>query len=178
MVSIWRVIVVAAGLSILALAGFAFREHRALRDVRQKLEAREALLPDQAAVMTIEAFQFTNLWFAVEAQNWPMAQFFLNEARKDLRWAVRVRPVRRNAQGRDIDIAAIAESVDNTLLAALKDAIVAKDRARAETAYKQALTGCQACHQASDRGFLRPRIPTAPAATIMSFDSSASPTLE
>src|ERR1700737_2484842 len=88
-----------------------------------QLEARvkhlEGLVPSQPTVMTHVAYHFTNLWFAGERRNWPLAEYYLGEVRSNLKWAVRVRPVRPGPSG-DVNVAGIAEAVDNTELTELK----------------------------------------------------------
>jgi len=43
---------------------------------------------------------FTNLWFAGDHANWPLAQFCLDETKSHLRWAVRIIPKRKDAEKR------------------------------------------------------------------------------
>ena len=93
-----------------------------------------ALVPNQPTVMTHVAYHFTNLWFAAQRGNWPLAGYYLGEVRSNLKWAARIRPVRETPAG-EVDVAGIAEAVDNTELAALAAAVEAKERpgfARAE----------------------------------------------
>ena len=44
------------------------------------------------------AYNFNNLWFAAHAENWPLAQFYANETRVRLRWALRITPVPASAR--------------------------------------------------------------------------------
>src|SRR5262245_15514191 len=60
---------------------------------------------DQAHVMTSVGYHFSNLWFAGQKKNWPLAEFYLSETRSHLRWAVRVKPVRKDAENRDFKLA-------------------------------------------------------------------------
>jgi mono/diheme cytochrome c family protein len=129
--------------------------------------------PDQAKEMTYEAYHFTNLWFAIDAENWPLAGFYLNEARKNLRSAMRIMPTRKDKNGAEVNVSAIAESLQTGPMKDLDTAIEAKDKAGAVKAYKDTLTGCHGCHEAAGKGFLRPRIPTAPQVTILSFAPNA-----
>ena len=63
--------------------------------LKAELEALKALVPSQSHAMMDVDYHFSNLWFAVVNENWPLASFYLNETRSHLRWAVRIRPVRR-----------------------------------------------------------------------------------
>ena len=71
---------------------------------------------------------FTNLWFAGTAENWPLADFYLNETRSHLRWAVRRIPIRKDNEGRDIDLVNILEAFENSQLAQLKRTSTARTR--------------------------------------------------
>jgi len=96
--------------------------------LKAEIERIKGMLPDQSHVMKDVAYHFSNLWFAGQAQNWPLAAFYLNETRSHLRWAVRVRPTRRTSAG-DIDLAGILDGMDRSLLTTLQQAIDAKDAA-------------------------------------------------
>ncbi len=61
-----------------------------------RVEALEGLIPDQAHLMADVGDHFTNLWFAGRAENWPLADFYLNETKSHLRRAVRRIPVRKD----------------------------------------------------------------------------------
>ena len=115
--------------------------------LRAEVKRLEGLLPDQAAVMTYVGYHFSNLWFALESENWPLADFYLNETQKNVRWAVRVKPIRKDSAGRDIDLAGIAQSIDNTQFADLKKAIAAKEKDLSVKFYQQSMEACYACHQ-------------------------------
>ncbi len=144
---------------------------------RDELEARiralEALIPDQAHIMADVGDHFTNLWFAGTAANWPLADFYLGETKSHLQWAVRRIPIRKDSQGRDINLAAILQAFENSQLAQLKRTIDGKDEAAFEKVYKESLTACYSCHQAADKPYLRPRVPGEPQSRIINFDPKA-----
>jgi hypothetical protein len=144
---------------------------------REELEARikalEAVIPDQAHIMADVGDHFTNLWFAGTAENWPLADFYLNETKSHLRWAVRRIPIRKDNQGRDIDLGKILEAFENSQLTQLKRTIDGKDRAAFENVYKESLTVCYSCHKAADKPYLRPRVPAEPESRIINFDPKA-----
>src|SRR5262249_44424521 len=68
----------------------------ALAALKADLEVVTGNLPSQSHTMMDVSYHFTNLWFAGERGNWPLAQFYLAETRSHLRWAVRVIPVRKD----------------------------------------------------------------------------------
>jgi glucose/arabinose dehydrogenase len=129
----------------------------------------DARLPDQAHAMMDVGYHFANLWFAAEKQNWPLANYYVEETRSHLRWAVRIQPVRKTKAGIEVDLNGILEAVDNTLLARIDKAIENKDAASFKTAYQQTIEGCYACHSACEKPFLRVQVPDAPSATIINF---------
>ena len=79
--------------------------------VAARVKALEDLIPSQSHMMADVGDHFANLWFAGRAENWPLADFYLSETRSHLRWAIRRIPVRKDNQGRDINLANIFRSV-------------------------------------------------------------------
>lgn len=140
---------------------------------KDEIERLKGMVPDQSHVMKDVAYHFSNLWFAGQAQNWPLAGFYLNETRSHLRWAVRIRPVRRTAAG-DVDLPSILDGVDRSLLTSMQKTIEARDLAAFSTAYRDTLSGCYACDQASEKPYLRPHVPEAPEGRMIDF-SPATP---
>lgn len=131
------------------------------------------MVPDQSHAMADVGYHFANLWFAGERKNWPLAKFCFDETRSHLRWAVRIIPVRKSPTGADLDMKSLLDAVDSGLLVELGKAIDASDHARFATAYRQALEGCYSCHKTAGKPYLRPQVPTAPAAAILNFDPEA-----
>ena len=136
--------------------------------LKDEIERLKGMLPDQSHVMKDVAYHFSNLWFAGQAQNWPLAGFYLNETRSHLRWAVRVRPVRQTTAGQ-VDLRSILDGVDRSLLTSLQKTIDTRDLAAFSKAYRDTLTGCYACHQASEKPYLRPQVPEAPEGRMIDF---------
>lgn len=141
---------------------------------QRQLDRLRGMVPDQSHAMADVGYHFANLWFAGERKNWPLAKFCFDETRSHLRWAVRIIPVRKSPGGQDLDMKSLLDAVDSGLLAEVGNAIEAGDQARFATAYRQALEGCYACHKSAGKPYLRPRVPTAPAAPILNFDPEAS----
>jgi hypothetical protein len=144
-----------------------------LARLKDEIERLKSLVPDQSHIMKDIAYHFSNLWFAGGAQNWPLAGFYLNETRSHLRWAVRVRPVRRTSTG-ELDLRPILDGFDRSLLTAVQKTIETRDPAGFAKTYRDALSGCLACHQAAEKPFLRPRVPDAPEDRMIEFSPSGS----
>lgn len=138
--------------------------------LQTELNRLKGIVGDQSHAMADVGYHFANLWFAGQKQNWPLAEFNWAETRSHLRWAVRIIPVRKDAQGRDIRLEEILDPIDRTALQAIGEAIKAKDKVRFADTYKQMLESCYACHLAAGKPYLRLQIPERPAAPIVNFE--------
>jgi hypothetical protein len=141
--------------------------------LRAEVERLKGIVPDQSHAMSDVAYHYSSLWFAGQTKNWPLAQFYLDETRSHLKWAVRIIPIRKDPAGREVDLNSIRESVDGTLLAGINKAIGSKDVTAFTNAYRLALEGCYSCHKASGKPFLSPQIPTAPSVHMINLDPEA-----
>jgi hypothetical protein len=141
-------------------------------ELGKEIKKLEGLAPDQAAIMTHVAYHWTNLWFAVDKENWPLADFYLSETRANLKWAVRAKPVRTTKAG-VVDLGNIAQALDNTEFTQLKEAIGKKDKDRCVKLYDQAMNICYSCHKASEKPYLVPHRPRSPEVQVINFDPKA-----
>jgi hypothetical protein len=137
--------------------------------LKAEIEQLKGRLPSQSHAMMDVGYHFSNLWFAGQKKNWPLAQFYLHETRSHLRWAVRIIPVRKTTSG-EVDLRGLLEAVDHAGLTEIGKAITSKNSAAFDNAYKQTLEGCYTCHKAAEKPYLRPRIPDLPEAKIIDFD--------
>jgi hypothetical protein len=144
-------------------------ELAALRDEVARLRR---LVPSQSHAMQDVSYHYTNLWFAGAKANWPLAQFYLNETRSHIGWAVRIIPKRKVTSG-EVELEGIRQAFDSGYLAAVQQAIDARSATRFADSYKRSLEGCYACHKASEKPFLRPQVPTLSEAQIVNFDPNA-----
>jgi hypothetical protein len=144
-----------------------------LETLRAEVKRLQDVVPDQAHAMMSVAYNFNNLWFAVRADNWELAQFYWGETRSHLRWAVRIIPVRKDSAKRDVDLRAILQAVENAPMKELAEAIKDKNRVKSEAAYKFMIESCYACHKAAEKGYLKLQLPERPAEPIINFDPKA-----
>jgi hypothetical protein len=142
----------------------------ALDSLSADMEVVKGKVPDQSHAMSDVAFQFANLWFAGEKENWPLADFFFSETKSHLAWAVRIIPKRKDNAGKEIDLVAILQSLENSPLKQLGAAIKSRDKSSFENAYRFTIEGCYACHKAADKPYLHPQIPPSPPNSIINFD--------
>ncbi len=139
-------------------------------ELRAEIGRLKGLLPDQSHAMKDVGYHFANLWFAGQKTNWPLAEFYWAETRSHLHWAVRIIPVRKDAQGNEIRLAELLDPIDKTSLQQVGDAIKAKDGAKFAETYRQMLDSCYACHLAVGKPFLRLQIPLQPEVPIIRFE--------
>jgi hypothetical protein len=135
----------------------------------------KTLLPSNSHIMMDVGWHWTNLWFAAQAKNWPLAQFQFNETRSHIQWLIKKSP-KIKSQGPDkeeVDVAGIFDGVDTSTLADVKNAIAAKDSAKFASAYKVMLESCYSCHKSVGRPYLRPMIPAASMQSILNMDPNA-----
>lgn len=133
----------------------------------------EGRLPSQSHAMMDVAYHFSNLWFAAEKENWPLAEFYLGETKSHLRWAVRIIPVRKDPQNNPVDLQGILAPIENTHLWGMTEAIIKKDKARFQDVYRQTLEACYACHKTVGKPFLRPKVPDDPPERMIEFSPEA-----
>ncbi|MCG3197045.1 MAG: hypothetical protein GHCLOJNM_01528 [bacterium] len=133
----------------------------------------EGKLPGQSHAMMDVAYHFANLWFAAQAENWPLADFYLRETLSHLKWAVRIIPIRKDPEGNDVDLGGILESIETTHFVWMSDAIAKKEKVRFDEVYRLTVEACHACHKASGKPYLRPQMPEAPPEKMIRFSPDA-----
>src|ERR1700761_7790937 len=104
--------------------------------LKAEMQTIKDRLPDQAHAMQDVANQFTNVWFAEGQRHWELTNFYLGETRNHLRWAVRIIPKRKESAGKDVDLVAILQSVENGPLKQVDEAIKAQNHDRFVAAYR------------------------------------------
>jgi len=140
--------------------------------LRAEVERLKTIVPDQSHAMKDVDYHFTNLWFAGQAQNWPLADFYWKETLAHLHWAVRIIPVRKDNAGREIKLAEILQAIEMTPTMQMGDVIRDRNRDKFEPTYRAILEGCHLCHKAADKPYLRP-VPERPATSLINFDPKA-----
>lgn len=144
-----------------------------LQSLAAEIETLKGRVPDQAHAMADVGYHFTNLWFAAEKGNWPLADFYFKETKSHLNWAVRIIPVRKDNAGTEVNLKAILQSIENSIFKNLEQTIASKDKEGFVRWYKSSVESCYSCHKASDKPFIRPQIPTQPETHIINFDPKA-----
>jgi hypothetical protein len=106
--------------------------------------------------MGLNQMRHAKLWFAGEAGNWELAAYELDELKEGFADVVRYHPTHKNSP---VPIDAAVETIIAEPLAALGKAIEKKDRRAFEKAYDVVTDGCNACHDATNYGFVVLRRP-------------------
>ena len=92
--------------------------------------------PGLGTVMIEYATRMNNLWWAVDADNWDMAQYQLKEMTEIQEVGEITRPGHADA----------LKKYEHSDLDPMFDAIKAKDKDAFASAYDKAITGCNQCH--------------------------------
>lgn len=130
-------------------------------------------VPTLSHVMADVAFQYSNLWFAAQHKNWPLAAFYFNETRGRIKWMLRINPKPKTPSGEVVDLQGIYDSLETSVVSNLKDAIDKKDSALFVPAYKQMIEACYSCHKSAGRPYLKPMIPTVAPQSMINYDPDA-----
>ena len=136
--------------------------------LKADIEQLRGQLPSQSHAMTDVDYQFTNLWFAAQERNWPLATFYLNETRSHIDWTVRLRPGAQagvRAGPGPAPAAAGHRAIRTRLKSARRWTSTTARPSR--SAYQDTLKECYSCHLSAEKPFLRPGIPASPASHLI-----------
>jgi hypothetical protein len=117
----------------------------------------EGLRPGLHAMMTELQFRHANLWFAGDAENWPLAAHQVHELEELLESTAEYHP-----EYKGVRVGELLTAMTDTSVAALDAAVNARDAAAYRTAFDDLTERCNACHTVAERGYLviqRPRVP-------------------
>lgn len=134
----------------------------------------KAIVPSNSHIMEDVSFHYSNLWFAGQKQNWPLAMFYFNETRNHIKWLVTKSPTTKTPAGEVVNLQGIFDGLDTSSLAMLKKSIEDKSEGEFTANYKLMLDGCYKCHQSAGRPYLHPVVPTVPPQSIISYTPDAS----
>ncbi len=155
-------------------AGTAPREDD-LTALKTEVARLKGMVTDQSHVMADVSNHYCNLWFAGQEENWPLAQFYCDETRSHLKWAVRVIPVRKDRDGREVDLRAILDALEQTTLKDLDAAVKSNNKEKFTVAYKAQLENCMACHRAASKEYIKLHVPERADAGMVEFAGEKAP---
>ena len=134
----------------------------------------KSIVPSNSHIMEDVSFHYSNLWFAGQKKNWPLATFYYNETRNHIRWLITKSPTTKTPDGEVVNLQGIFDGIDTSSLAMLKKSIDDKNFEGFNTNYKLMLDSCYSCHKSAGRPYLRPQIPTTPPQSIINYTPEAS----
>ena len=105
--------------------------------------------------MSFTQMRHIKLWYAGQAENWPLARYELDELQEGFDEVARLQP---NDEG--VAVAALLRELTAQPVQQLSAAIASQDRVEFDTAFDSLTAACNACHQASGHGFNVVRRPT------------------
>ena len=133
----------------------------------------KSIVPSNSHIMEDVSFHYSNLWFAGQKKNWPLAMFYYNESRNHIRWLLTKSPTTKTPEGEVVNLQGIFDGIDTSSLATLKKSIEDKNPGEFTSAYKLMLEACYSCHKSAGRPYLRPMIPTVPPQAIINYSPDA-----
>jgi hypothetical protein len=95
------------------------------------------------------------LYWAGEAQNWELANFYAHETEEILTEIIEHKPIKKGKE-----IAPLVMQMAVPALENVEKAIEAADSTAFLTAYKSLIQTCNACHSATEHGFIRLQVPS------------------
>jgi len=126
--------------------------------------AKDRYEPGLGEFMTATQLRHAKLWFAGKNDNWGLAAYEVDEIKEGLEDAARLHSI---FQG--IPVAKMIKTIINPRIERLEKAIAAKNGTQFVAAFDDLTDGCNACHAAAGKPFIRIQRPTAPPLTNQNF---------
>ncbi len=95
------------------------------------------------------------LWYAGKAENWPLAAYEADELGETFEDVATYQ-----ADWEDVPVAQLIKTIIEPALGTMKSAIAAKNEQRFEAAYTALTSGCDQCHSAAKKPFIKIKVPT------------------
>jgi uncharacterized protein YhaN len=139
-----------------------------LASVRQELDSLKKQAPGLGEYMSTIQLHTAKLWFAGEAGNWKLARYEHDELKETI-----VAAEALHARKRRVDISAVLQSLRETQLQLIEQAIARRDRRGFESAYSLTLATCNGCHRPAGYEFIRIIVPTREPVTNQQWKSDS-----
>lgn len=108
------------------------------------------IVPGAGVLMVEIGYRWWALYYAGIDGNWDLASYQIDETEEAMDVISVTRPKRKEG----------LKGFLNAHKKPLQDAIKAKDTAKFKTAFDNSVKGCNSCHKASEKGFVKWQIPT------------------
>jgi hypothetical protein len=122
---------------------------------RTLVSPEQHYIPDLSVVMTVTQLRHFKLPYAVEMENWQLAQYEVGQVRDSLATAAKLYPVYEH-----VEQAKLIAEVSKPALIAIDKAIKEKNRAAFKRSFIDLTSACNSCHQQANLGFIVMRVPT------------------
>lgn len=122
----------------------------ALKRVQADTQNAKDLAPGLGEFMTTIQLHAGKLWFAAKATNWQLAEYELDELKETMETAKAL-----NAEKNGVKISAVLDSVLQTQIAQLAEAIKRKSPSDFQKSYDETLSACNGCHSEAGYKFIQ-----------------------
>ncbi len=126
--------------------------------------AKESYEPGLGEFMTSTQLRHAKLWFAGKQNNWDLAAYEIDEIKEGLEDAAKLHP---NFDG--VPVAEMIKTIIDPRIEELEKAVRAKSSAKFSTAFDELTSGCNSCHAAANKPFIRIQRPTESPLTNQNF---------
>lgn len=106
--------------------------------------------PELGQIMILTQMRHAKLWFAGQAENWPLASYEIDELQQGFNEAVKTDP---KPEGSPIAITEIMTPMTQTAMGDLRNAVAAKDKAAFTESFGSLTRACNSCHIATNHPF-------------------------
>jgi len=127
-------------------------------------EQNEPFKPGLGEIMTLQQMRHLKLWFAVQAGNWGLADYELDELKEGFEDITKYHPTHDG-----VPTGTMADAVVAREVADLAKLIEAKDKKNFVSAFDRLTAACNACHEASKKEFIRVQRPAGNPYTNQTF---------
>jgi len=124
----------------------------------------ERFTPGLHSLMMELQHRHATLWFAGEAENWPLADYFLHEMEELVEDIGEFHPTYH-----DLRVADMLADVTVPAIEAMEDAVEAEERHAFVSAYEQLTVACNGCHAPADKAAIVVQRPTSPPLTNLRY---------
>jgi hypothetical protein len=126
--------------------------------------AKDRYAPGLGEFMAATQVRHAKLWFAGKNENWPLAAWEVDEIREGLEDAAKF-----HASHDGIPVAEMIKTIIDPRLEKLDRAIAAKSGTQFIAAFDDLTDGCNSCHAAANKPFIRIQRPTVPPFSNQNF---------
>jgi copper resistance protein D len=132
--------------------------HNHESDASHHAEPRSgAYVPGLGEIMSLQQMRHAKLWLAGAARNWELADYELGELKEGFEAAASLYPAHEG-----VPVGEMMAKLTPAPLAAIGDAIQARNESDFRKSFDALTAACNACHQAANHGFIRIGRPRSP----------------